>query len=123
MTAWLFIFVGNLQWQLDHLSALAVYPELSFPDLHLLDRFEFHRRMVFNKLLDTLVGEVFHAKDANCKGNLVRDITKTGWVELAFPDRLHLAGGSDDADPVETIAPCCLLDEGDVGADVIPGSP
>ncbi len=79
--------------------------------------------MVFNKLLDTLVGEVLHTKDTNCKGNLVRNITKTRGVELAFPDRLHLAGSSDDPNPVETVAPCCLLDEGDVGADVVPGSP
>ena len=79
--------------------------------------------MVFHELLDALVREVLHAEDADRERDLVRDIAETDRVELTLSDSLHLAGSTNDTDLVKAIAPCCLLDEGDVGADIIPGSP
>ena len=99
----LFVLVGDLERQLDDLSALAVDPELALADLHLLDGFHLHCCVVFHELEDGLVREVLHAEDTDRERDLVADIPETDRVELAFPDCLHLAGGTDDADLVEAV--------------------
>src|SRR5208337_3878122 len=69
VAAGLLVLVGHLERQLDYLSALAVYPELALADLHLLDGFHLHRRVVFHELENALVREVLHAEDTDCECN------------------------------------------------------
>src|SRR5208337_3287066 len=122
LAAWLFVLVGNLERQLDYLSALAVYPELALADLHFLDGLKLHSSVVFHELEDALVREVLHAEDTDCKCNAVANIAETDRVELALADCLHLAGGTDDTNLVETKRAGSFLDHGDVGADVVLGA-
>ena len=70
MAPGLLVLVGHFQRQLDDLSALPIDPELALADLHLLDRFHLHRCMVFHELENTLVREVLHAEDTDCKSDL-----------------------------------------------------
>src|SRR5512137_545827 len=122
VAAGLFVFVGYLEWQLDYLSTLAVNPELTLADLHLLDGFHLHGCMVFHELENTLVREVLHAEYTDCECNAGSDITGTDRVELEFPDCLHLAGGSNNTDLVQAKAAGCFLDHGHIRADIVLGA-
>jgi len=118
----LFVLVGDLEWELDNLSALTVDPELTLADLHLLDSVHSHACMIFHQLDDTLVGEVLHTENSHCEFDTVRDIAEPDRVELAFSYCLHLARGSHDTDLIQTVAAGCLLDPGHLGADVVLGA-
>jgi len=119
VAAGLLVLVGHLERQGDYVPALSVDPELSLPDLHLLHGAEALARVVLNNSLHGLVREVLHAEEPYCEGDFVRDIPHVDGIELSLPDRLHLAADAGDPDLVEAEGSSRLLEQGDLGADVV----
>src|SRR5690606_30889896 len=114
MAARLLVLVGDLQRELDHRTAIGVDPELALADVHLHDVLDLRVGVVLDELEDRLVWEVLHAEDADRERDLVGDVAQADRVELALPDRLHLARSPDDPELVEAVRPGRLLDERDV---------
>ena len=119
MAAGLLVLVGDLQRELNHRTAIGVDPELALADVHLHDVLDLRVGVVLDELDDRLVREVLHAEDPDCERDLVGDVAQADRIELALPDRLHLAGRPDDPDLVEAVRPGRLLDERDVRAEVV----
>jgi hypothetical protein len=91
-------------------------------DLHFLDGFHLHRRVIFYELENALVGEILHAEDTDCKSDTGPDITESDRIQLSFTDGLHLAGGADNTYLVQAEASGRFLYQGNVRADIILGT-